>query len=135
MKKPIPVDEQYFFDGGLIIGSTDLDGIITYVNRKFCEITGYTKDELLGQGHNIIRHPDMPKTIFKELWIAIRSNKEWMGIIKNIRKDGFYYWSYSHITPIIIDKKVIGYTAAVRPATPDEIAESIPVYENLLNQE
>lgn len=135
MNRPNPVDEEYSFEKGLIISSTDIKGIITYANRKFCEIAGYTKDELQGKNHNIVRHPDMPKAAFQELWDTVQAGKEWTGIVKNLRKDGRYYWVYSHISPILDDGKPIGYTAARRPASATEIEESIPVYKNLLENE
>jgi len=135
MNKPNPIDEEYTFEKGLIISSTDLRGIITYANRKFCEISGYPKDELMGKNHNIVRHPDMPKTAFKELWDTIQAKKEWTGIVKNMRKDGKYYWVYSHISPILADGEVVGYTAARRPASQTEVEESIPIYKDLLEKE
>jgi len=135
LKRPDPIDKEYLFEKGLIISSTDLKGIITYANRKFCEISGYTKDELVGKNHNIVRHPDMPKTAFKEVWNTLKSGKAWTGIIKNLRKDGKYYWVYSHICPIMSDGELTGYSAARRPASPTEIKESISLYKELLEQE
>jgi len=135
MQKPTPINEEYTFEKGLIISSTDLDGIITYANRKFCEVADYTKSELLGNSHNMIRHPDMPKTIFKELWETITSGKEWSGIVKNLRKDGKYYWVYSHITPILKDGTTTGYSAARRPASSSEIEETTPLYAEMLAKE
>ncbi|SFZ97618.1 Aerotaxis sensor receptor protein [hydrothermal vent metagenome] len=135
MNRPTPIDEEFKFSDGLIVSSTDLKGIITYANRKFCSIAGYDKAELIGKNHNIIRHPDMPKAAFKELWDSIKANKDWTGIVKNLRKDGRYYWVYSHITPITKDGEVIGYSAARRPASENEIEEIVPVYEELLNKE
>ncbi len=135
MTRPDPIDEEYTFEKGLIVSSTDLKGIITYANRKFCEIAGYTKSELTGKNHNIVRHPDMPKAAFKGLWDTIKAGKEWTGIVKNLRKDGRYYWVYSHIAPVFNDGQITGYTAARRPATKDEITESIQMYEDLLEQE
>ena len=82
MNRPDPIDEEYVFEKGLIVSSTDLKGIITYANRKFCEISGYTKDELKGKNHNIVRHPDMPKAAFQEVWDTIQAGKEWTGIVK-----------------------------------------------------
>ncbi len=134
MSRPKLIDEEYEFKNGLIISSTDLKGIITYANRKFCEIAGYTKTELTGKNHNIIRHPDMPKTAFKELWNTIEAGKEWTGVIKNLRKDGRYYWVYTHIVPIVTDEKITGYTAARRPASKTEIKASISVYKDLIDQ-
>jgi PAS domain S-box-containing protein len=130
-----PIDEEYTFDSGLIVSSTDLKGIITYANRKFCEIAGYTKDELIGKNHNIVRHPDMPKAAFRDLWDHMNSGKEWTGIIKNLRKDGKYYWVYSHVSPILEDGKIVGYSAARRPAFETEIEEIIPKYKTMIEQE
>jgi aerotaxis receptor len=135
MYRPDPIDEAYIFTKGLILSSTDIKGIITYANRKFCTIAGYDKSELIGKNHNIIRHPDMPKAAFKEVWDAIQNGKEWSGLVKNLRKDGRYYWVYSHISPIYNDGELTGYTAARRPATDNEISEIIPVYADLIEKE
>lgn len=135
MNRPAPIDEEFEFENGLIVSSTDLKGIITYANRKFCEISGYTKEELTGKNHNVVRHPDMPKAAFKELWDTVQSGKEWTGIVKNLRKDGRYYWVYSHIAPVVKDGSIVGYTAARRPASENEKAESIPVYQELVEKE
>ncbi len=135
MNRPTPIDEEYIFEQGLIVSSTNLEGNITYANRKFCETSGYAKDELIGEGHNIIRHPNMPKSIFQELWNMIQSGKEWTGVIKNLRKDGKYYWVYSHISPIETDGTISGYTAARRPASETEIEETITLYGDLLDRE
>lgn len=135
MNRPDPVDEEFEFENGLIVSSTDLKGIITYANRKFCEIANYSRGELIGKNHNIVRHPDMPKAAFQELWDTIKDGKEWTGIVKNLRKDGKYYWVYSHITPIIKEGEIIGYTAARRPASRTEINEVIPVYKDLIEKE
>ena len=135
MERPEPIDEEYAFSKGLIISSTDLKGIIYYANRKFCEISGYAKEELEGKNHNIIRHPDMPKIAFAELWETIQAGKEWTGIVKNLRKDGLYYWVYTHISPIEENGAVTGYTAARRPASESEVEESIPVYASLIEKE
>jgi len=135
MNRTNPIDEEYIFEKGLIISSTDLKGIITYANRKFCEIAGYSRNELKGKNHNIVRHPDMPKLAFQEVWETIQSGKEWTGIVKNLRKDGRYYWVYSHIAPMFAKEKIIGYTAARRPASSTEVEEIIPIYRNLLEKE
>lgn len=135
MNRPNPIDEEYTFEKGLIVSSTDLKGIITYANRKFCEIAGYSKDELIGKNHNIVRHPDMPKAAFQEVWDTITNKKEWTGIVKNMRSDGRYYWVYSHISPIVVDDEITGYTAARRPASATEIEEIVPVYQDLLEKE
>ena len=135
MNRPDTIDEEYIFKQGLIVSSTDLKGIITYANRKFCEISGYHKDELVGKNHNIVRHPDMPKIAFEEVWDTIKSGKEWTGIVKNLRKDGRHYWIYSHIGPIIAEDSIYEYTAARRPASSTEVEEIIPLYKDLIKKE
>ena len=84
-----------------IVTKTDPKGIITYVNKKFCEISGYTKTELLGRSHNIVRHPDMPASVFKEMWKTIREKKVWKGVIKNRKKDGSFYIVDATIIPVL----------------------------------
>jgi aerotaxis receptor len=135
MDKPLPIDEEFIFDAGVIVSSTDLKGIITYANRKFCEISGYDKDELVGKNHNIIRHPDMPRIAFKGLWDKLNARQEWTGIFKNLRKDGKYYWVYSHISPIVQDSEIVGYTASRRAAFPTEVGEATSLYRDLLEKE
>ena len=135
MQRPTPIDIEYIFEKGLILSSTDLKGIITYANRKFCEIAGYTSEELVGKNHNIIRHPDMPKAAYTEVWNTISSGKEWVGLVKNLRKDGKYYWVYTHILPIRKNNEIVGYSAARRPASSEEVQEIIPLYQELLKTE
>ncbi|MEA3315233.1 MAG: response regulator [Campylobacterota bacterium] len=106
----IKFDEHYFksyqeelmietIDKNVIMSKTDLKGIITYVSDAFCEISGYTKDELIGQPQNMVRHPDMPSEIFDYIWSIIPQGDKWEGELKNLRKDGEYYWVYAIITP------------------------------------
>ncbi|NPA54987.1 MAG: PAS domain-containing protein [Epsilonproteobacteria bacterium] len=83
----------------LIVSETDEKGRIIYANDDFCKIAGYTKDELIGKPHNIVRHPDMPKWAFKNLWDTIQAGKVWRGVVKNKTKDGGYYWVYATIYP------------------------------------
>ncbi len=135
MEKPIPIDEAYIFDACTIVSETDLKGIITYCNRKFCEVSGYDKNELIGKNHNIVRHPDMPKAAFQDLWSTVQKGESWTGTVKNLRKDGRYYWVYSHIAPIIKEDEIVGYIAARKPATTSEIEEAEEAYEKLLQEE
>ena len=103
MNRPDPIDEEYTFEKGLIVSSTDLKGIITYANRKFCEISGYTKGELQGKNHNIVRHPDMPKAAFKGLWETIKGGNYWEGFVKNMTNEGKYYLVVVWIKPKVDD--------------------------------
>lgn len=107
-----PVDIEVPFDGGVMITETDPAGIITYANRKFREMTGYTREELIGSPHNINRHPDMPKAAFKQMWDTIKKGEYWEGYVKNIRKDGRYYWVIVWIKPKFDENgEIIGYIA------------------------
>ncbi|MDD2358036.1 MAG: sensor domain-containing diguanylate cyclase [Thiovulaceae bacterium] len=95
-----------------IVSKTNPKGVITYVNDKFCEISGYTRDELIGKPHNIIRHPDMPREAFKELWDTIKMKKSWNGIVTNMKKDGSQYIVDTTIIPILdVDGDVVEYIA------------------------
>lgn len=111
--RPKPVDEEVLFDGRSLISETDLKGIITFVNRKFVEMTGYSKDEAVGQPHSMLRHPDMPKAAFKQMWDIIKEGKTWEGYVKNLRKDGKYYWVIVTIVPKKDEEgNIIGYIAS-----------------------
>lgn len=98
------------YDDSVIFSKSDLKGNITYVSKAFCDISGYTKEELIGKPHNIIRHKDTQSSVFKEMWEIIQSGKTWKGEIKNLKKDGSYYWVDAVIDPIFDEKKnIIGY--------------------------
>ena len=114
MSNIVPIDEEFYFDDDrVLIIQTDLDGNITYANSKFRDVSGYTLDELLGKNHNIIRHPDMPDAIFKKMWDTIKDGQVYNGIIKNLRKDGSYFWVDLEIMPIKDNNKnIIGYISA-----------------------
>ncbi|WP_201353879.1 PAS domain-containing protein [Hydrogenimonas urashimensis] len=135
MKRPEPIDEEYTFADGVIISETDLKGIITYANRKFIEISGYSKEELVGKPHSIIRHPDMPKAAFKQMWDTIENDKEWQGIVKNLRKDGRYYWVDTYIKPVYKDGKKVGYIAARHPAKQIDVLSIKNTYAQMLEDE
>jgi aerotaxis receptor len=136
MNKVSPIDEEFPFENATIISQTDTKGNITYANRAFCTISGYTRDELLNQPHNIIRHPDMPKTVFEKLWSTIKSGQAWNGLIKNLRKDGRYYWVDTEILPIKNDEGVItGFIAARRAASRKDIEENKEIYRKMLEAE
>ena len=114
LKEVSEILEQYkkAVDELLIVSKTDTKGIITYVNKNFCDISGYSKDELIGKPYDIVRHPDMPQEVFKDMWESIKSGKIWRGIIKNRKKDGGEYWVDTGIMPIKNSKgEIIEYIA------------------------
>lgn len=136
MDRPVPVDEEYFFDGRPLVSETDINGIMTFANRRFCEISGYSVDEIVGQSHNTMRHPDMPKATFAQLWKTILSGTIWHGLIKNLRKDGKYYWVDSEISPMYNnDGTVKGYMSAHKPASRRNIEETATLYEQMITKE
>lgn len=98
--------------GNQILSRTDLKGRITYVNASFAHVSGYQADELIGKTHNIVRHPDMPRSIFKQMWDTIAAGKEWEGFVKNLRKDGGYYWVFARITPMSEGGHIVGYKSS-----------------------
>ena len=127
--------ERKLDEGDFIVSKTDLKGLITYVNKPFVDIACYTEAELLGQPHNIIRHPDMPKAAFKDLWDTIKAGKEWRGIVKNLCKDGTYYWVDAYVVPIIENDKKVGYVSMRRKPTDKQVAEVAPLYKQMLMEE
>jgi len=140
MQRPIPLEKEIFYDGATMITETDTKGIITYVNRKFIEMSGYAKNELIGQSHNIMRHPDMPKVVFKEMWAKLKNAEPWKGYIKNLRKDGSFYWVVVFITPKHDDNgNLSGFIAARElpgPQTLEQIKQTYAEYrtEEALSQ-
>ncbi|RLA69280.1 MAG: aerotaxis receptor Aer [Epsilonproteobacteria bacterium] len=136
MQKIEPIDEEYRFEGRVIVSETDTKGVITYANRKFCEMSGYTVKELIGQPHNIIRHPDMPKKAFEGMWNTIKKGQTWTGFVKNLRKDGRYYWVETTISPIRDDDgNIKSYIAARKPASRHSTTEAQALYKTMLENE
>ncbi len=123
--------ETPYPEGKIIVSTSDTKGVITHVNHVFVEMSGYTKKELLGKNHAILRHPDMPKMPFKELWDTIQSGKKWQGIIKNLRKDGGYYWVKATVIPNIKNGVIVGYTSVRRKPSALVVAEFIKRYPTL----
>jgi methyl-accepting chemotaxis protein len=111
MRTNLPVTNVEFElkDGMSIVSKTDLKGLITYVNADFIEAAGFSEKELIGQPHNIVRHPDMPEEAFADLWRTLKSGKPWTGLVKNRRKDGGYYWVVANATPIYEGGSCVGY--------------------------
>jgi len=119
-----------------IISKTDTKGRITYTNKIFMAMAGYTEEELLGKPHNIIRHPDMPKAVFKLLWDTVQNNDEIFAYVINKTKSGDAYWVYANITPSF-DKngKKIGYYSVRRMPNPEALEMIKPLYEQMLKAE
>jgi PAS domain S-box-containing protein len=133
-----PTGKEVFFpESELIVSKTDLKGRITYANRTFCHIAGYTEAELLGQPHSIIRHPDMPRAVFRLVWETIAAGREIFGYVKNMARSGDHYWVFAHVTPSFDDRgNIVAYHSNRR--TPDRgvIEKAIaPLYAEVLRIE
>ena len=136
MSKITPIDEEYVHDESVIISQTDLKGVIVYANKKFCEVSAYSLDELIGQPHSMIRHPSMPKAAFAKMWETIKSGQMWNGLVKNLRKDGLYYWVEAEILPVRNEKEEIsGYIAVRKHASRKNIIETEEIYSKMLEEE
>ncbi|MCC9645537.1 methyl-accepting chemotaxis protein [Rubrivivax sp. JA1029] len=129
MRVNLPVsDEEYPFPAGeTLVSTTDLKGRILYCNPAFISVSGYVKDELLGQPHNLIRHPDMPEEAFRDMWASIGAGQPWSAPVKNRRKDGRYYWVMANVTPLMRDGQPVGYMSVRTEPTREEVqcAESL----------
>lgn len=128
--------ERKMREDDFIVSKTNPKGIITYGNPIFIEFSGYSEEELLGSQHNIIRHPDMPRSAFKLAWDTIQSGKEFFAYVKNMSKDGGFYWVFTHITPDFDGNgKIVGYTSVRRCPSADAVAKIEPVYRSMLAAE
>ena len=128
-----PLDEEVIFDGGVMITETNNAGIITYANRKFRAMTGYSNEELIGSPHSINRHPDMPKTVFKDLWSTIKEDNYWEGFVKNLRKDGKYYCVVVWIKPRHDENgNIIGYIAGRKIPKRDLLEKTLARYKTMV---
>ena len=125
--------EKFLSDDDFIVSKTDLKGRITYGNAKFIEMSGYTEKELLHTPHNILRHADMPKIVFKLLWDRIAAKEEIFAFVKNKCKNGDFYWVFANVTASL-DKsgKIIGYYSVRRKPNPKAVEIIEPIYKELL---
>jgi PAS domain S-box-containing protein len=128
--------ERFFSEDEIIVSKTDLKGHITYANETFLTIAGYTEEEVLGQPHSIIRHPDMPRCVFKLLWDTIQSGEEIFAYVKNMAKNGDHYWVFAHVTPTFDEHhRIIGYHSNRRVPERHEVDMFSEIYRQLLQEE
>jgi aerotaxis receptor len=118
-------------DDTTLMSTTDLQSHITHANDTFVKISGYRLEELSGQPHNLVRHPDMPKAAFADMWATLQQGEPWTGIVKNRRKNGDHYWVRANAAPMVRDGKITGYMSIRTKAQPEEIAAVEPLYKAL----
>ena len=128
MHRPIALDVEYSFTKNLIY-EIDINGIITYANQNFCEVTGFRKEELLGKNHSIFKHPDVPDILYNNLWTTKKRLKQWFSVLKNMRRDGMYFWSDIHCTvKYDNDLEITGFIIVHKPTSKLDIEEETERY-------
>ena len=126
------MNEYVLRDDDFLVSQTDEKGIILFANDDFCRVAGYTLEELVGKPHNIVRHGDMPKAAFKDLWDTVKNNKIWNGYVKNAVKGGGHYWVYASVFPKYdsVNKRNT-YISCRRKPSSDEIADAEKLYKTM----
>jgi len=123
--------ETILNDNVFLVSETDEKGIIKFANDEFCKIAEYSRDELVGQLHNIVRHQDMPKVAFKELWETIKNGNVWQGYVKNKTKSGGFYWVYATVYPYLNENNERCYMSCRRKVDKDKIVEIENLYRTM----
>jgi methyl-accepting chemotaxis protein len=133
MRRNLPVTnrEQRFADNASIVSKTDTKGRITYINRTFVEVSGFSEEELIGQPHNMVRHPDMPPAAFADFWHTLKAGRPWRGLVKNRCKNGDYYWVEANANPIRENGEVIGYMSLRTCPTRDQVEQAERIYRSM----
>ncbi|ROT98657.1 PAS domain S-box protein [Marinobacter sp. R17] len=133
MRRNLPVTQREvrMAEDGRLITTTNLKGVITYCNDEFVAISGFSRDELVGQAHNIIRHPDMPQSVFKHMWDTLKAGKAWMGVVKNRCKNGDHYWVSAYVTPVREGGKIVGYESVRTSPSEEQKRRSTDLYRKL----
>ncbi|MDB1122693.1 methyl-accepting chemotaxis protein [Vibrio algarum] len=127
--------ERQFGENATLVSITDMDGVIQYCNRDFIEISGYSEQELINSNHNIVRHKDMPKAAFEDLWSTVKMDKPWKGIVKNRCKNGDFYWVDAYVTPVFENGKKVGYQSIRSCPSRKQIADAESLYKDLNNNQ
>ncbi|WP_432210153.1 methyl-accepting chemotaxis protein [Marinobacter alkaliphilus] len=133
MRKNLPVTntERTFSPNQKLISSTDLKGKIRHCNKAFVEISGFNREELIGQPHNIVRHPDMPPEAYAEMWGCLKAGKPWMGLVKNRCKNGDFYWVSAYVTPVTENGEIIGYESVRSCPAREDVARAEKLYASI----
>ncbi|QDX82182.1 chemotaxis protein [Denitratisoma sp. DHT3] len=129
--QPVTNIETILPDGEFIYSRTDLKGVIVEANEAFAAISNYSREEMLGQPHNMVRHPDMPREAFADLWADLKAGRPWRGLIKNRRNDGGFYWVVANASPVREHGRVVGYQSVRSRPSRDEIAAAEAAYKRI----
>ncbi len=136
MRKNLPVSQAvYDFPADqTLISVTDIKGRITYCNSSFVSVSGYTRAELMGQPHNLVRHPDMPEEAFRDMWATIESGHPWTGLVKNRRKNGDHYWVRANATPVRNGDRIVGYLSVRSKPAEQDVQAADKLYETMRSE-
>ncbi len=128
--QPVTQREVSFPPNAYLVSRTDLKGMITYANEAFVEISGFSRDELIGSSHNLVRHPDMPEAAFRDLWATVKAGLPWRGMVKNRCKNGDFYWVEAFVVPLKKDGRITGYQSVRTPAAQEKRVAAEMAYAN-----
>ena len=129
--QPVTHREYVLEDGDMLVSATDLQGNIVYCNPAFIRASGFSKAELIGEPHNVVRHPDMPREAFADMWQTISMGRQWGALVKNRRKDGDHYWVRASVTPIVEHGSTVGFVSVRVKPTRDEVSAADALYAQM----
>ncbi len=128
--QPVTQREFEFPDNATLMSTTDTQSNITYANAAFVEVSGFSPEEIHGQPHNLVRHPDMPKEAFADMWATLKGGEPWTALVKNRRKNGDHYWVRANATPVVRNGQPVGYMSVRTKASREEIAAAEALYKD-----
>jgi aerotaxis receptor len=123
--------ETILNDDSFLVSETDAKGMVTFANEEFCKIAEYNLEELMGKNHNLVRHKDMPKAAFKDLWDTVKSGKVWQGYVKNSTKSGGYYWVFATVYPFKNEKNEQCYLSCRRKPSREDVEKYGELYKTM----
>ncbi len=137
MRSNLPVSTQELLlpADATLVSTTDLKGRITYCNGPFIEVSGFSREELIGQPHNLIRHPDMPPEAFRDMWAAIQAGHPWSAMVKNRRKNGDFYWVVANVTPLMQGEQPVGYMSVRTCPTREAVRDAEALYARMRDEQ
>ena len=131
INQPVTNKEQTIKDGSILCSRTDVKGIITFANKTFVEISGFSMQELVGRSHNIVRHPDMPPETFQDLWETVKQGKPWFGLVKNRCKNGDFYWVKTTVSPVMNKDHIVEYMSVRSKPSRQQVVEAEALYRDI----
>ncbi|MEI7614455.1 MAG: PAS domain-containing protein, partial [Betaproteobacteria bacterium] len=133
MRQNLPVTnvETLLPEGEFIYSRTDLKSIIVEANAAFCNVSGYPREEMIGQPHNMVRHPDMPEAAFEDMWRDLKSGMPWRGVVKNRRSDGGFYWVVANVTPVRENGQITGFQSVRSRPSREEVEAAQAAYARI----